>query len=652
MAHLFVTSTPREGFRSLDHVRHAIGTGHARMLWDTLLTKVADEAGQPPWIPTTPLPERRRASIERGNRDFDLVARVCNRITDASLAALVSGDARWAEAALRQIDCLYDPEQWPEYEDLTHLDHGDCCSLRRGQLAVALGLAYDWLHDFLTPDQRRGIIQNFDERLTGPFKQALKTGGRFTKMRNNFVPVIYGGFHIAAMAFGEDYAESKWLCETCAPKVEDYLTYFLGPEGEFDESVQYAATTDVVVNYLIARQYHEHSGDPLAANPQIDGFFQWYMYFTLPPGRVVGFGDPAPDMPPVVTAYAAAAAARHNPVYQWFYQAYFDKAPDTHRRRSLELLYFNPDIPAGAPDGVMPLGRAYRHCARLVSSRSSWDPCSTTSVAYGKASLEFNHFHADWGQLCIDGHGERLIPDLGSPSSYPQTYPVNRNHCYYNYQQQAHNVFVFGHNETGGTSKLESHRRGNFIHTQFDDRHGATWSIDLSEVYDQAARVTRTVVHLLPRIVVVLDDAKLHGPDKISLRWHTLGLPSLEADDNFLITGKRARLAARIARLDGPAELTIRRHHYSEPYHLDALGTPLEQRREPYIELSAQDRHCRTVSLFCVQEKDAPPAPWRSRDQSFAINTPEGSVQVSINSAQIEVRHPVSDGVWSIDLPG
>ncbi len=648
--HLFVTKDQIPNLRSLQHVRDSIAQGHSKVLWDGLLKKVTAESQEAPWITSTPLPERKPSSVARSNADFDLVARVCNRIMDASLVALVTGEQRWADAALRQIECLYDPEQWPEYEDQTHLAHGDHCSLRRGQLAVALGLAYDWLYDFLKPDKRRWIIDTFDRRLTDAFKMALKTEGRFTKYKNNFVPVIYGGFQIAAMAFGDDYAESAWLQEVCDPKVADYTTYFIGPDGEFDESVQYAAAVDVVINYIVAKQYHEQLGDPITANPQIGAFFQWYMYFTLPPGRVVGFGDPWAAMPPVVTTYSAAASAQKNTLFQWFYEQYFDKAPDTHRKRSLELLYYNPDIPAESPDGKMPLGRAYQNCARLVSSRSSWASDSAVSVAYGKATLESNHFHADWGQFCLDGHGERLIPDLGSPSGYPKTFPKSLNYYYYNYQQWGHNVFVLGRNDTGGVSQAERDRKGHFIHTDFDDQRGATWSIDLTGVYDKAQRVTRTVVHLLPRIAVVIDDAVLKEAKPISLRWHTLSMPELSTDGSFLTTGKHSQLSARMIRLDGDADLQIRQHGYHAPYHQDALGDPMTQRREPFVELTTHDNHCRIATLFCVQEKQSEVAIWRDIPNGFAIDSSEGEIQVTVQNDSLHVINLKTQLQWTTPL--
>ena len=648
--HLFVTKDQVTDLRSLQHVRDSIGHGHAKNLWDALLDKVTAEAQVEPYIPSTPLPERPPASVARANPDFNLLARLCNRITDTSLVALITGEPHWADAAIRQIDCLFDPEQWPEYEDHTHLAHGDHCSLRRGQLASALGLAYDWLYHFLTPEKRRWFIERFDARLTHPFKAGLAAPDRFTTYRNNFVPVIYGGFQIAAMAFGEDYSESPWMHEVCQPKMTEYLGYCLGPEGEFDESVQYAAAMEVAVNYLVAKQYHERLGNPISASPQIVGFHTWYMYFTLPPGRTVGFGDPAADSPPVVTAYSAVASALKDPVFQWFYEQYFDKAPATHRRRSLELLYYNPDIKSAPPEGRMPLGRAYHNCAQLASSRSSWDPHSAVSLVYGKATLEGNHFHADWGQLCIDGYGERLIPDLGSPSSYPKTFPRSLNYYFYNFQQHSHNIFVFGQNETGGVSQAEHDRKGHFTHEAFDDARGGTWTIDLSGVYDVASRVTRTVVHLLPRIAVVIDDAVLNEAQPISLRWHTLSRPQLATDGSFLTTGEHSQLSARMVRLDGQADMHIRHHEYRAPYDSDALGDPMKQRREPYIELTAHDSACRVATVFCVQEKNTEAATWRDIPHGFSVDSPEGEIHVTIKDDTLQVINVRTDLEWTVPL--
>ena len=45
--------------------------------------------------------------------------------------------------------------------------------------------------------------------------------------------------------------------------------------------------------------------------------------------------------------------------------------------------------------------------------------------------------------------------------------------------------------------------------------------MDLTAAYDGVKSARRTVVHLLPRIAVVLDEGELDESEEISLRWHT-----------------------------------------------------------------------------------------------------------------------------------
>jgi hypothetical protein len=224
----------------------------------------------------------------------------------------------------------------------------------------------------------------------------------------------------------------------------------------------------------------------------------------------------------------------------------------------------------------------------LISSRSSWNPRSTTSVVYGKAGRESVHSHADWGQVCIDGYGEQLVVDL--KASYPRTHKER----YYDYQQWGHNVFVFGKNDTGGVPLSERRRQGSITRADFDPARGAAWTMDLTGVYDGARRVTRSVVHLLPRIVVVLDDARVNESQPISLRWHLANPESPDANGAFRLQVAHATLAGLVCRLDGAAAIRTGRHRYEAPYDRDGLGAVLEQKYEPYIELeTTADRCCR-----------------------------------------------------------
>lgn len=645
---LFVTSESRPGLRSLDELRGAIRSGHAAALWEALLDKVRREAAQPPWTPESPLPERQDKHIRNRSREFELVGMTCGRILDAALAALVLDEQRYADAALAQIECLYDEVRWPELEDAAHLRDGDHCSLRRGQLALAIGLAYDWLHGFLAEEDRRRLVQGFDTRFTRAFRSGLDAPDAWTRTNNNYVTVIYGGFGIAGMSFAEDYPEAAWLTGTCTARMEQYAGGLFGPEGEFDESVQYAASVHGIVEYFTALRYATDGREnPFTQYPFAD-FCRWYMHMTFPPGRVAGFGDNRPDMPPTVAHAVAVAAALRDPVLQWFYLQYANTTLPTHRNRALELLQYDATLAAEPPDGELPLGRAYHAEARLVSSRSSWNPACCTSVVYAKAGRETNHGHPDWGQVCIDGYGERLIVDLGSTRGYP---PAGHD-PYYNYQQLGHNVLVFGDNETGGIPcdplMSDRHPQGRIVRAEFDDRRGAAWTMDLTAPYGGSAeQVRRTVVHLLPDIAVVLDDATLPAADLIRLRWHTASPADPDDAGRFTVRGGQASLAARVMRLDGPAELSRGHHEYSAPYNRDRIGAVYPQRHEPYVEFRATDSSCRVLSLFAVFGPGDPPDTWQQSADGWHITTSSGKINITVAHDELHVCRN-NEVIWRV----
>jgi len=360
---------------------------------------------------------------------------------------------------------------------------------------------------------------------------------------------------------------------------------------------------------------------------------------------VLGFGDPGADLAPVVSHFSAVAAGLRDPLIQWFYLQYADLVDSTFRGHALELLYYDPTLEAQPPGADLPLGRAYRGEAQIITSRSGWDPTCTPSVVYSKAAQEHNHGHADWGQVCIDGYGERLVIDLGAPPRYPR----DQKERYYNYQQWGHNVLVFGSNETGGVSVNEP-RQGTIAQVELDDARGGAWAMDLSEVYGEGCRVVRHVVHLLPRVAVVLDEAELEAPQPISLRWHTISPAEPDTDGRFTVRGESAALTGQVLRLDGEAEVRLGRHEYRPPYDTDRLDEPYPKVREPFVEVKTTARMCRMLSLFCVFGPDERAASWERAAEGWAIETPEGTVQVLIDGSALAVGDAATDRVWRIRL--
>jgi hypothetical protein len=417
--------------------------------------------------------------------------------------------------------------------------------------------------------------------------------------------------------------------------------------------VAYANSTRLPVGYFLAYQYWSgQSHSPLASHP-FPATCRWLMYGTLPPGRVVAFGDSRTDAAPEVSYVAAVAAATGDGLLQWFYRAHAGTRADP-----LELLWHDPGLEPLPPEGRLPRARFYHAHGAIMSSRADWATEATPCVVYGKAGREENHEHNDVGQLCIDGRGERLIVDLGSPSGYPADFFERERWEYYNASIRGHNIVMIGGRELrsihrasdSSPSSQEQRCTGRYVSSSQHDSLGATWIIDATPAYTGAERIRRAVVHLLPSVVAVVDDVRLPVSEEISLRWHTIDRCAPDATGAFLVRGTRAWASARVVRLD-PGAVSLRRaeHSYRAPFDRDRLGDPLEGRRESYVEALLEGTSCRILSIFAVGPPEEDPPLWRDTQQGWSLEGSRGPIEVLVSNHLLSVSR-MSDGA-SLSLP-
>lgn len=617
--YLLVSAKPAAGLRSVEDVRRDIQHGRSAELWQAIVDKVNKETQEPVIV------------ARQRNRTYSLVATTCNRIKDAALVALITGERRYADAALAQIEVLFDEREWPDWADKAHLNAGLNSDLRHGQFARAVGLAYDWIYPLLGPDERARIVAGVDRCAIQRFKASVAAEETWIRRQSNWKTSVVGGFAILGMALGDDHPDAEWLREFADPLMDKYMEVF-GPQGEFNESPQYASSTCNVVDHYLAKYYMSGGQERPVQLEQLRDFSRWLLYCILPPDRMIAFGDGHTSGAPNVSYFCAVASALRDPVTQWMYLRYVEHSRSDTRRRAQELLYYDSTLKPQPPTGRLPLGRSFPAQAGIVTSRSSWDPERPISIVYSKARTEDVHRHDDWGQVCIDGFGQRLVVDLGSPPVYPRTDKQQ----YYNYQQCGHNVLVLGDDELDVT--WWEWRQGRLVDAQFDDSRGGAWTFDLSEVYGKGRTVRRQVIHLLPRVVVVLDEATLPTSERIRLRWHTSSPARADAQGRFTVTQRGVTLAGSINNLVGKTKIIVDRHEYLPPYDKGRLGNPYPQRHEPFIETQARSDRFRTLSLFCVTGLEETVEAWQQEDGGWRIQTPEGIVEVVLNEGELIAR--------------
>jgi len=633
--HILITAEAQSGLRSVADLRAAVREGHGRQLWTAIEEQVDADLGTAPILPSSLFPGRDAIQAKHANRDYTVCAAAGQRILRAVLAHLISGRGDYRDLALEQIESLLDAERWPEWRDMAHGDNP--ADLRTGMLAHDVGLAYDWLHSSLTAAQRGAIVEGIDRCAIQPFWRSVEREAWWTYKMNNWLTCVVGGLGIAGMALGEDHPDAQKLVDYSLPRLQSYLAIY-GPEGEFNESVAYANATILPADYFAAYRYHTCGGENLLGQDPFPAACRWMIYLTFPPGRVADFGDAQIAAPPMVQHFAAVAAATRDPILQWFYLQHAPPVPDPR-----QLLWYDHTLESLPPQ--LPLGKAFSAHGACISSRTDWDSRSTACVVYGKAGRETNHENDDSGQLCIDGYGHRLIVDPGSPSIYPVDFFGAHRRQYYNASVRGHNLLLFGDREMRNTPDA----RGRILHSEFDDARGACWQLDLTAAYEGVSTVRRTVVHLLPGVIAVLDEAELENDEPISLRWHTSDRCTPDDRGRFTVASDDVHLSARILSLDSaPLRFARREHEYRAPYDQGRMGDLLEQRRESYVETTLTADSCRLLTLFALFGPGVEAEVWIDSDAGWQVYSPDGLCRVSADDDRLTVS--TEDKTWQINL--
>lgn len=635
---IFLGAEPGPGRRSLAQLRAAIASDFGARLWRTVRQGAQDAAGTDPLLPGTALPGRPAEQIEHANADNSICQAVVRRLLRAALVFLLTGQERFRQDALAQIDALFDPKRWPQWLDFAHeMFRAD---LRTGQLGAAVALTYDWLYPQLSAAERAAIVEGLDRCAIRPYLATAKTDPHWLTRPSNWMTVVVGGLGIAGMVLGADHDRSDLLVEMAQPRMQRYLSV-IGPHGEFNESVGYASSLHYPVRYFAARcAVTDGQEDRLAGRP-FPHACRWLMHATVPPGHAVPFGDSHRQAPLSIGYFAPVASAARDRLLQWFLETcgIVDDPADLTHVDALDLLWYDPTLaaapPGGADDGrdPLPLGAAFPGWGGLVASRSSWIDADAV-VVHGKAGREPIHEHLDDGQLVIHAGGAPLIVDPGSPSSYPADFFGEHRARYYNAGVAGHNLLQIG----GREMRIEKPRAGTFLHAAFGE-HGAAWSIDLTGAYRGVLRVTRSVLHLLPDLVAVLDACELASAEPVILRWHTADRAAIDAAGSFRVeaVGPRGpvRLLGQICPLSGSADAFRRdEHRYRPPYDRTRLNEPLEQRRESFVAAEMRASRCRLLTLFAVAGPgDAPPdwPPERAGD-AWQVPVAGGIAAVSVDA--------------------
>ena len=182
---------PEPSRRSLEQLQDTIASAYGARLWETVRQEAKDSVRTDPLLPGTALPGRPVDQIQHANADNTICQAVVRRLLRDSLVYLVTGEERFRQDALTQIEALFDPRRWPQWLDFAHgMFQAD---LRTGQLGAGVALTYDWLYAHLSAAERTMIVEGLDRCAIRPYLATVPTDPHWLTRPSNWMTLVVGG---------------------------------------------------------------------------------------------------------------------------------------------------------------------------------------------------------------------------------------------------------------------------------------------------------------------------------------------------------------------------------------------------------------------------------------------------------------------------
>src|SRR6185369_13058258 len=133
--------------------------------------------------------EPSKYEIPDGLRLLETSRRVMNRTYALAMAYRLSGDRVFVEREWKELDAA---AQFPDWNPRHFLD--------TAEMTHAFAIAYDWLYDAWTPEQRKVVSEAMVKKGLEPALRLYRAHSSWTRMHHNWNQVCNGGIGMGSLA--------------------------------------------------------------------------------------------------------------------------------------------------------------------------------------------------------------------------------------------------------------------------------------------------------------------------------------------------------------------------------------------------------------------------------------------------------------------
>jgi hypothetical protein len=463
------------------------------------------------------------------NSNYDATVNEQKRALNSALAYAATKQGKYGDDAARRLMAM---AGWNVSGPIGFRNN----DMASRNVAWTLALGYDWMYDYLTPEQKAAILEAIRFRTREMYNEYIATS-EITKnpydSHGNLTLTIMAA--IASLVAGDIPDADKWVSAT-VPMAVAWTSPWGNGDGGFGNGTT-QGMWDTGSNLLAWYVLKNATGIDIAKKEWVRNHSRYLAYFVPPatPGGAFGDGQEQEHQELQARVGKALVAFSPTPLGRWYASQL--KGEDNSR---LELLLAPRTERSSAPFPPDTPNSAYFPSIGWVAMHSNLADPMRTSIYFKSSTYgAYNHSHADQNSFVINHRGERLAIASGYYDDYRTPHWSN----WYK-QTRAKNAVTFD----GGTGQGPDGKQFSGDITRFESNGAFDYAVGHAEkAYGGALTLAqRSLVYLRPGVVLVYDHLASGTPRAFEWNIHALSKMQKFSDTKVALVNGKAQMCVEM----------------------------------------------------------------------------------------------------------